>query len=195
MLGDTGYLECLGAAHPVESLNSPQHHIEQHVARGGEDGDKEVEIAEALDDHGDAVHSEKNVSDLSDLAVWRSHSANRIAVHAEGSEIRYGSYADKLARLHASQPRTHSALGHSERGSDAAVARARVTLQRVDDVKVLFVDRVRRDLRSTQRTLIASAAQRRPCRVEAQDVNREFAADSMHTSHARDGFAEAAPEL
>src|SRR5260370_2623638 len=104
MLGDTGYLECLGAAHPVESLNSPQHHIEQHVARGGEDGDKEVEIAEALDDHGDAVHSEKTVSDLSDPAVCRPHSHNRIAVHAEGSEIRYGSCADKRAPLPSVQP-------------------------------------------------------------------------------------------
>src|SRR5260370_40657959 len=105
MLGDTGYLECLGAAHPVESLNSPQHHIEQHVARGGEDGDKEVEIAEALDDHGDAVHSEKTVSDLSDPAVCRPHSHNRIAVHAEGSELRYGSDGDDVASHHAARAR------------------------------------------------------------------------------------------
>src|SRR5260370_41914096 len=143
MLGDTGYLECLGAAHPVESLNSPQHHIEQHVARGGEDGDKEVEIAEALDDHGDAVHSEKTVSDLSDPAVCRPHSHNRIAVHAEGSEIRYGSDADKLARLPASQPRTPRALRHSQRRSGAAVAPARVPPHRADDVKVLFAAHLR----------------------------------------------------
>jgi len=67
-------------------------------------------------------HAKKTVGDLSDPAVYHPYSHERTEVHPEGTEVGYGSYADKVVRLHASQPRTHSALGHRERRSDAAVA-------------------------------------------------------------------------
>jgi len=126
-------------------------------------------------------------------ATWTPN--RRGGAEVERRDVGHRPDSQELLVLHPPQARTDGALGDVEGSGDPAIAAARVALKRLDDLKVEIVDRAVGQGGMGEPWLLACGGERRPCRVEAQHVDRELAANRRDSRDLRHDLSDDVPEL